>query len=85
MSTLLKYPVHVEVQINDKCLVKQDQIVSMVTERLHSSFPVFQNGTIKFSANDEINQFCDFVKIGDGMQCNVILAVLLLLFDMQYL
>ena len=61
----LKIPVHVEAQIRDGCTMKQDDIISLVKEKLEASCPVFQNGEIKFDQSDDIYEYCVSVKIGE--------------------
>jgi hypothetical protein len=64
MSSLLKFPVHVEVQIKENCNIKQDKIVTMVTEKLKAEIPVFQNGALDLSLSEELCEYCDHIKIG---------------------
>ena len=65
MAALLRFPVHVEAQICDTCVAKQDDIVALVTEKLKAYCPVFQNGHIKFNETDDVHDYCDHVIIGD--------------------
>lgn len=65
MAALLKFPVHVEAQICDGCVEKQDEIVALLTEKLKVYCPVFQNGQIEFNQSDDVHNFCDHVTIGD--------------------
>lgn len=65
MSTFLKIPVHVEAQIRDGCMAKREDIVHMLTDRLQSSCPIFKNGQLEFDEADDINEYCDEVKVGD--------------------
>eukprot|EP00596_Hydrurales_sp_CCMP1899_P006837 CAMPEP_0119050228 /NCGR_PEP_ID=MMETSP1177-20130426/68769_1 /TAXON_ID=2985 /ORGANISM="Ochromonas sp, Strain CCMP1899" /LENGTH=393 /DNA_ID=CAMNT_0007028383 /DNA_START=17 /DNA_END=1195 /DNA_ORIENTATION=+ len=72
MSSLLKFPVHVEVQIKDNCNIKPELIVSMVTEKLKAQNPVFQNGLLDLNLSEELHEYCDHIKIGDMEDSRVI-------------
>jgi hypothetical protein len=78
MSSLLKFPVHVEVQIKDNCNIKPELIVSMVTEKLKAQNPVFQNGLLDLNLSEELHEYCDHIKIGWLYMLQNVIVVLLL-------
>lgn len=65
MASILKIPVHVDIQIKNSCTQRDEDVTLLARSFLEISFPVFTNGEISLSAHSTLQSAVDSIRIGD--------------------